>query len=110
MNRSTLVVAKKHLKKSDPVIGKLIDALGNIDLRRRPANFESFVQIIVNQQLSDKAAKTIFGRIKKKGLERALSPNIILNIGPEGLRECGLSAAKTDYVLGIATHFFENPS
>jgi DNA-3-methyladenine glycosylase II len=110
VNQPMLIEAKRHLKESDPVIGRLIESLGDIDLRHRPANFESFIKIIATQQLSDKAAKTIFSRIKSKCSENALSPKIIFNIGLEGLCECGLSNAKADYVIGIAMHFLENPN
>ena len=56
--------AKRHFRDVDPVLGSVVDIIGDIKLRYRPANFESFVRIIVNQQLSNRAAKTIFLRIK----------------------------------------------
>lgn len=105
-----LVQAQKHFKLVDPVLSSVADVLGEIDIRYRPANFEAFVRIIVNQQLSNKAANTIFGRIREFSFNKRLTPEILNQIGCKQLKECGLSKSKIEYILGLASHFMENPN
>ncbi len=64
---------------------------------------------IVSQQLSVKAAGSIFSRVKKiTTINDLISPRLILNLSQEELRSCGLSAAKTRYVTGIAEAVLNN--
>ena len=101
--------AKRHFRDVDPVLGSVVDIIGNIKLRYRPANFESFVRIIVNQQLSNRAAKTIFLRIKTLASPKRVTPESLEKIGYEKLKGCGLSKGKTEYVLDLAGTFKKNP-
>jgi len=49
----------KIFRNIDPVLGSVVDKIGDINFRNRPASFEEFIRIIVNQKLSNRAANTI---------------------------------------------------
>jgi hypothetical protein len=67
-------------------------------------SFVSFVDTIVGQQLSGKAAQTIFGRLEPL-CDRFLNPAAICAIHPQKFLMAGLSRAKTSYVTDIAKLF-----
>ena len=105
-----LIVAVDHFRKTDPVLARVIDVIGDINLRYRPVNFEAFVRIIINQQLSNMAASTIFGRLQNLVESRRITPESVLSSDLVSLKECGLSRAKIQYILGLATHFINDPN
>lgn len=94
--------AQEFLQK-DKYISPLIQKWGNCTIRplTKTAYFEDLVDAICSQQLSGKAAKTIFGRVKEK-LGGVIAPDPIINIDIESLRKCGLSYAKCSYVKDLA--------
>lgn len=94
--------AQEFLQK-DKYISPLIQKWGNCTIRplSKTAYFEDLVDAICSQQLSGKAAKTIFGRVKEK-LGGVIAPDPIINIDIESLRKCGLSYAKCSYVKDLA--------
>ena len=55
--------AISHLKKPDPVLNGVIERVGPCHIRYLEPDFESLAKSIVYQQLSGKAAATIFGRL-----------------------------------------------
>jgi len=94
--------AVRHLRSADPVLGKLIDAVGPCDLELRPApdTFAALARSVVYQQLSGKAASAIFARLcalgpisDAKGAE-CPTPEVILASPVGSLRAVGMSAAK----------------
>lgn len=94
--------AVAHLKSSDPVLGALIETLGPSRIRYRPATFDALVHAIVNQQLSSKAAATIYGRLQAALAPKLVEPRGILRLGETGLRELGISRQKGSYLLDLA--------
>jgi DNA-3-methyladenine glycosylase II len=65
--------------------------------------FTALVSSIVSQQLSTRAAATIFNRVKTLcDTETVIEPGRLVKQDHEDLRNCGLSTAKTRYVLGLA--------
>jgi DNA-3-methyladenine glycosylase II len=95
------IEAEKFLEK-DKYIGPLIKKYGYCQIKKRPKSkyFESLVSAIIGQQLSVKAADTIFGRLKKTVGE--ITPNGVLKKRNLTLRNCGLSNAKVAYVKDLA--------
>ena len=93
--------AEKFLSK-DKYIGPLIEKYGPIKLVRRVKSlyFVSLVRSITNQQLSTKAAATIFKRVEEKVV--IITPKNLLSIKDEDLRACGLSWAKIKYVKDLS--------
>jgi DNA-3-methyladenine glycosylase II len=92
----------QHLA-SDPVMARLIRKIGPIHLRaRRVPVFQSLVQAIIYQQLSGKAADTIFARFQGLFGDGFPSPAQALASTAEQLRSAGLSRPKAKYVRGVA--------
>ena len=97
-----------QLRAADPVLGALIDALGPIDLNDRAGrpddHYGALVRAIVGQQLSTKAARTIYGRLTERFGGHTPTPAEILADDPEELRSVGLSRAKASYLRSLAEH------
>ncbi len=93
--------AEKFLLK-DKYITPLIKKWGSCTIKpiKKSLYFEDLVDAITSQQLSGKAAKTIFNRVKETVEE--IKPENILKIDTEDLRKCGLSYAKCSYVKDLA--------
>jgi len=68
--------------------------------------FEDLVNAICSQQLSGKAAETIFGRVKS--LLSKITPKNILSKTDQELRGCGLSWQKVSYIKDLAEHVISN--
>jgi len=105
--------ARKALAAADPTMAALIDRLGEIDiatrLRRRkeerPADaYGALLRAIVGQQLSTKAARTIYLRVLDLFGGTTPGPERLLEASEEELRGCGLSGRKTEYVRDLARH------
>jgi DNA-3-methyladenine glycosylase II len=85
----------------------LIDRLGPLDLegrrRGRPVEpFGALVRAIVGQQLSTKAARTIYDRLAAGFGGRAPTPEGLLAADPEDVRAAGLSRPKVAYLRDLA--------
>ena len=94
--------AIRHLKKADPVLGRLIERVGAYRIEYREPNFETLVRSIVYQQLSGKVAKVILGRLIALMPEGKLTPEAVLKLRPERMRKAGLSKQKTAYIRDLA--------
>src|SRR2546423_13781617 len=95
--------ALAHLRAVDPVLGRLIDAVGPFALQRDPRHFYALFSSIVSQQISVRAAATIISRIEvlfPPG--KHLTAAGVLALGAEPLRAAGLSGMKTRYVLDLS--------
>jgi DNA-3-methyladenine glycosylase II len=95
--------ATEHLRAQDPVLAGVIDRVGPFRMQYRPPDFDTLVRSIVYQQLSGKAAATIYGRLQEAAGKRGVTPASILRLGPERLRPLGLSNGKVSFVLDLAT-------
>jgi DNA-3-methyladenine glycosylase II len=94
--------AINHLKKSDPVLGAIIDRAGDYKIRYVEPGFQTLVNAIVSQQLSGKAAETIFRRLKDAAKADPITPESILRLRPARMRSLGLSVQKMTYIRGLA--------
>jgi 3-methyladenine DNA glycosylase/8-oxoguanine DNA glycosylase len=97
--------ACRHLSAADAQLGDLIGRVGGFRLRPEPAQslFTALLRSIVYQQLSGKAAATIYGRVTRIfAPRRAPIPRELLEVSSERLRAAGLSAAKTLAVRDLA--------
>ena len=99
--------ACKHLAKRDRVMRKLIPQFGDGRLQSRGDAFTTLARSIVGQQISVKAAQTVWDRFTAL-LEDAsthLVPAHVLALAPQAMRGVGLSARKVEYVCDLAQHF-----
>lgn len=100
--------ALDHFKKVDPVLHKVAVTLEIQELTPRGDHFYSLVRAITNQQLSGKAADTIYSRILKLLPDEKLDASEILKIKDEDLRGAGLSWGKVSYLKDLATRTVNN--
>src|SRR5271170_5252378 len=94
--------ALNHLKKSDPVMASIIGRVGPYKIEYREPVFQTLVRSIVYQQLSGKAALTIFNRVKEATKADPITPESILKLRPARMRKLGLSVQKTIYIRELA--------
>jgi len=108
--------ARSALAAADPAMAALIERIGEIDietrLRRRseerPADaYGALLRAIVGQQLSTKAARTIYGRVRELFGGTTPSPEQLLGASETDLRACGLSGRKVEYVRDLAAHVLD---
>lgn len=104
------------LAAADPAMAALIERVGEIDIEtrmrrrseERPADaYGSLLRAIIGQQLSTKAARTIYGRVCELFGGGAPSPEQLLGASEEELRGCGLSGRKVEYLRDLATHVLD---
>lgn len=99
-----------RLRAADPVLGALIDAigpdgLGDARAGRPDDDYGALVRAIVGQQLSTKAARTIYGRLTERYGGRTPTPAELLADDPDEMRAAaGLSRAKASYLRSLAEH------
>lgn len=105
--------ARRALAAADPTMAALIERLGKIDLatrlrrrsEERPADaYGALLRTIVGQQLSTKAARTIYLRVVELFGGRTPSPEQLLEASEAELRAAGLSGRKVEYVRDLAAH------
>lgn len=104
---ATLTEADEHLRSVDHVMRRLIDEGGTIDPetdRRgsRPDPYEALARAIVGQQLSTKAARSIWNRLVDILGGKLPKPAELLAIDPETIRSAGLSRSKVNFLLDLA--------
>jgi DNA-3-methyladenine glycosylase II len=113
VDRSVSAKARKALAASDPTMAALIERIGPIDIatrlsrrkEERPVDaYGALLRAIVGQQLSTKAARTIYLRVVDLFGGKTPSPEQLLEADEEDLRACGLSGRKTEYVRDLASH------
>jgi DNA-3-methyladenine glycosylase II len=92
-----------HLKRHDPVLGAIIDRVGDYGIEFRDPDFETLVKSIVFQQLSGRVASVIFGRLVK-AVGGKLTWAGVLKLRPSRMRSLGLSGQKTAYIRDLARH------
>ena len=95
--------ACKHLIKKDRVMRRLIPQFGDACLQTRGDAFVTLSRSIVGQQISVKAAQTVWDRFAK--LPRKITPANVLRLKVDDMRAAGLSARKVEYLVDLALHF-----
>ena len=95
---------KRALSKKDPVLRKIIKKYNKVFLTTRNNPFFSLCRTIVGQQISTKAADSIWFKFEKK-CKRRINPSTILKISSQNLRKVGLSRQKISYLKNISKAF-----
>ncbi|MEH7277148.1 DNA-3-methyladenine glycosylase family protein [Neobacillus vireti] len=90
----------KELSLKDPQLGKLITLIGNISIKIRQDRFASLISSIIGQQLSVKAARTIYTRFTVL-MENKIHPDPISCIDDNTLRGIGISKQKIGYIRDL---------
>lgn len=95
--------ACKHLMKKDRVMKRIIPQHGDACLQTRGDAFTTLARSIVGQQISVKAAQSVWERFAK--LPRKMTPANVLKLKVDDMRAAGLSARKVEYLVDLALNF-----
>jgi len=98
--------ACKHLMKKDRVMKRLIPEFKDTTLQSRGDAFGTLARSIVGQQISVKAAQTVWDRFAL--LAAAMTPQRVLMLKVDDMRAAGLSARKVEYLVDLALYFDAN--
>jgi DNA-3-methyladenine glycosylase II len=99
--------ACRHLVRRDRVMKKLIPRFGEARLQSRGDAFTTLARSIVGQQVSVKAAQSVWSRlvVAVDGASEQLLPGLVLGQSSDALRGAGLSGRKVEYLVDLARHF-----
>lgn len=89
-----------YLKRKDKKLGAAIDQIGLIRREVIPDPFTALISSVVSQQISSKAADTVWSRLVN--LLGEITPERIVNAELFAVKQCGMSVRKAEYILGIA--------
>ena len=95
--------ASSALAQDDPVMAALVAQYSELALTSRGDPFVTLARSIVGQQISVKAADSIWSRVA--ALLPVMTPESVLGSPLEALRACGLSTRKVEYLGDLAQHF-----
>ena len=95
--------ACRHLMKKDRVMKRLIPQFGKLCLQSRGDAFATLARSVVGQQISVRAAQTVWDRFAK--LPEQMTPAQVLLLKIDDMRGAGLSARKVEYLVDLALHF-----
>jgi len=112
--------ARQELSSADPVLAGLIAGFGNASLSSRGDPFTTLARSIVGQQISVKAAQSVWDRFAASAMATAtatakaepeaeapiaVTPKAVMAMSVAQLRACGLSQRKAEYLGDLALHF-----
>ncbi len=110
-NKTGVITMKKHLRttpeikefliEADSKFSPIISAVGDIEVELEPDLFVSLVSTIVGQQLSNKVLEIIWNRFDTL-LQGEVTPEKVLNLPDEKIREVGISYRKIEYIKNLA--------
>src|SRR5438132_11503702 len=95
--------AKRALARRDPVMARIMREHPKVFLARRGEPFLTLARAIVGQQISVKAAQSVWDRLA--ACVGDVTPQSVLAKPRPELRACGLSDRKTEYIADLAQHF-----
>ena len=99
--------AKKHLRDACPTMKRIIDAYPGEGMKAREDGFYTLLRAIVGQQISVKAADSIWKRLEAK--VKPLTPEKLNRTRISTLRSIGLSEQKAHYAKNVATFYLDHP-
>ncbi len=89
---------------ADTILGKLIYSIGDIEIDLRTNYFHALVRAIISQQVSVKAASTIFARLEQL-VNHEITPHTLVTIDDDKLKQCGISKQKLSYIRDLTEKF-----
>ncbi len=96
--------AKKLLSKRDPILRKIINKFKKGYLTTKKDPFFSLCRTIIGQQISTKAADSIWAKFELK-CKKKIVPSTVLKLKSNSLKKAGLSRQKITYLKNIAKSF-----
>jgi DNA-3-methyladenine glycosylase II len=98
-NRSNVL---KHLKANDPKLMPVLGFIRHESITPSRTPFMDLAEAIINQQLSEKAGRTIFTRFRALFPNKRVTPALLLRMPDQELRSAGISGAKAIYLKSLA--------
>ena len=95
--------ARRYLTRRDRVMKRLIPQFGAACLQSRGDAFTTLARSIVGQQISVKAAQSVWERFA--ALPKRMTPANVLKLKVDDMRAAGLSARKVEYLIDLALNF-----
>lgn len=95
-------------QEKDPKIAQIMQTIGGITPYHEKDLFDALISSLISQQLSTKAAATIYGRFKAY-FNGVLDPGVLLKTPAEELRSLGISRQKSGYIHDVCHHFTTRP-
>lgn len=92
----------EHLKQADPVMRRIVEAVGPYRMEYMSPEFSTLVRSIAFQQISGNVARVIYGRLETALERTGVTPEAILKLRPQRMRRFGLSTQKTAYIRDLA--------
>jgi len=89
-----------YLKMADSKLGEAIDRIGKTERVIIPDLFPALVYAVIGQQISLKAARTIWARMQERFGN--ITPERMVVVTTEEIRQCGMQVTKAGYIKGIA--------
>jgi len=100
------LLAINNLKKKDKILKEIINKYKSEKLQSKKNAFLTLSKSITGQQISVKAANSIWEKLEKK--LKKINPNNILKLKKNEIAKCGFSKQKVNYLLNLANFFKEN--
>ena len=100
LNRETLGNGARALARRDADLARVLRRVGEPSVSGRRPGFATLIRIILEQQVSYSAARTLYLRLQSHVGE--VTPNAIHRLEPAGLRQLGLTRQKSGYCHGLA--------
>ena len=98
----TAADAVAALRAADPTLRAVIDRVGPLNLTPERDLFALLVRVVISQQISMAAAKTVAGRLRLLMPDQRFAPAPLHGMSLEEVRACGLSGVKAGYVKNVA--------
>tara|TARA_Y100001968_G_C19309582_1_gene693436 strand:+ start:316 stop:960 length:645 start_codon:yes stop_codon:yes gene_type:complete len=108
-NDTTFLTGINYLKSKDKVFQGLYENIGILSFKPRDFDLTEFCKIIIGQQLSSKAADTIFARLQNFLEQEKIKAESIINLNSQSFREIGISFGKSKYLVQFAKKITEYP-
>jgi DNA-3-methyladenine glycosylase II len=93
---------RKHFLAVDPIMAKVIEAVGPAKLEPQRDRFAVLVRSIISQQISTAAARSIRARLEERLAPERIRPETIARLSIDELRSIGLSRPKAGYLHDLA--------
>ena len=98
----TAAASQAFLAAADPVMADLIARVGPVRIDPEPDLFALLVRVVISQQISMAAAKTVAGRLRESLPRKRFTADAIDGRTVEQIRACGLSGVKARYIKAVA--------
>ncbi len=105
-------VVKAHFRRTDPILfaalSRLGSSTGSLNPRMTTDYFADLCEAIINQQLSEKAGATIFRRFKSLFIGGKITPQKVVRLSDQSIRDIGASWSKVGFIKDLAVKVYKN--